>query len=341
MKISIILPVYNVEAYLYKCLDSLKFCLKHGHQLIIVNDGSTDESERIISDFLINHPKVIYVKQVNAGLSAARNVGLSYAKGDYIWFIDSDDYIDESETLKLFLELNNEKPDIMLFGRVEEFPRRKYIAPPKLTYSEYKSGQDYFITSINNGSFRTNVWDKIFSKSLLDQYKLKFEEGLIYEDMLFCLKSFMYSGKVCSRPFYPYHYIHYNPQSIGKQIRLKDLDVAEFINKAYDFITSNKFTIDHTSKEFNILIYKWVTNCIMHKYAFLSLHNNDAKFIFNTILHNKVFVHSVNYCSFNNVGIFNRTSALLLRVNPFLYKIALKLALIFRNYQDKIHWKRI
>lgn len=79
----------------------------------------------------------------------------------------------------------------------------------------------------------------------------------------------------------------------------------------------------------------------MHKYAFLSLHNNDAKFIFNTILHNKVFVHSVNYCSFNNVGIFNRTSALLLRVNPFLYKIALKLALIFRNYQDKIHWKRI
>lgn len=74
MKISIILPVYNVEAYLYKCLDSLKFCLKHGHQLIIVNDGSTDESERIISDFLTNHPKVIYVKQVNAGLSAARNV---------------------------------------------------------------------------------------------------------------------------------------------------------------------------------------------------------------------------------------------------------------------------
>jgi glycosyltransferase involved in cell wall biosynthesis len=104
-RISIIVPVYNTEKYLKKCLDSLVNQSLKDIEIIIINDGSTDNSQNIIDEYKNKYPKLIksYIKE-NGGLSDARNFGLAKAKGEYIGFVDSDDYVD----YKLFELLNNE-----------------------------------------------------------------------------------------------------------------------------------------------------------------------------------------------------------------------------------------
>lgn len=327
--ISLIIPIYNVELYLSRCLKSIEFVISLGYEVILVNDGSTDSSQNIINSFISKHKSIIYVYQNNRGLSSARNTGLKYATGEYIWFIDSDDYINEKEFLKIINEININKdlPDVFVFGRVEEHSSNTIRMPQRLKRVDYSNGYDYFIESINNGNFRTNVWDKIFRKSLINNYSIEFIEGLLYEDMLFCLIIFMYSGKVSVIPSYPYHYVLYNSSSITKQIRIKDLDVIIFIEKAFIFIKDGNFPISTGSKEFKLLIFKWVSSCLMNKYAYLSLYNAKAKYIINKVLENKIFIDSVKYCSQNKVGLREKLFSKLLLLSPFIYKITLQIAL--------------
>ena len=163
MVISIILPVYNVDRYLGRCLNSIQPYIDAGHQIIIVNDGSTDDSQEIIDSFCLSNPNVISVRQDNKGLSAARNKGLQYASGSYVWFIDSDDYV--SDITSNLQSLLASSPDILVFGRVEEYNSWKVQIPCNIEDIHYNIGKDYLKASIDTGSFRTNVWDKIFKKS--------------------------------------------------------------------------------------------------------------------------------------------------------------------------------
>ena len=95
VKVSIIIPVYNVEKYISKCLDTLVNQTLEEIELIVVNDGSTDESENIIMKYKEKYPdKILYLKKNNGGLSDARNYGVNYAKGEFIAFLDSDDYVE-------------------------------------------------------------------------------------------------------------------------------------------------------------------------------------------------------------------------------------------------------
>ena len=105
MKVSIIVPVYNVEPYLNKCLDSLVKQTLEDIEIIIVNDNSPDNSEQIILEYKEKYPdKIVYIKKENGGVSSARNAGLEVARGEYIGFLDGDDYVslDMFKTLKKF-----------------------------------------------------------------------------------------------------------------------------------------------------------------------------------------------------------------------------------------------
>lgn len=336
--ISFIIPVYNVEAYLIRCLDSIvPHILSENNEIIIVNDGSTDLSQTIIDDFVLSHPSVISIYQPNAGLSAARNTGLKYATGKYVCFIDSDDFIDSKELFLLLDALNNESsPDIVVYGRVEEYGGWNIKMPYNFSSHLYLNGQDYFKESIINGTFRTNVWDKLFRKKFIDDYGLRFVEGLLYEDMYFCLMAFMYSKAVLVLPYYPYHYVHYNTSSITSLIRKKDLDVLKFIHLAYDFILSGNFTVSTHTKEFQVLIYNWVSSCLMNKYAYLSLRNKKAQEIFKAVISDDIFMSAVEYCSKSSVGIRQKFFSILLLHSPTTYKIVLHIALKTKVLKNKL-----
>lgn len=325
MIISIILPVFNVDRYLGRCLNSIQPYINAGHQVVIVNDGSTDGSQEIIDSFCVSNPGVISVKQDNKGLSAARNKGLQYATGSYVWFIDSDDYVSDftSSLPSLLVSL----PDILTFGRIEEHNTWHVQIPQNIEEAHYNTGKDYLIESIDNGSFRTNVWDKIFKKSLLDTYDLKFIEGMLYEDMFFSVCAFMQAQSVLTTRLYPYHYIHYNTGSITKTVRKKDLDVLKFVQLLDNFMDSQSPDLNNTSKEYYKLMFNWVSSCLLNKYSWLSLYNNQAQEIFLETTSNTIFMRSVEYCASHNIGIRQKLFANLLLKSPILYKIVLSLAL--------------
>ena len=335
MKISIIIPVYNTEQYLWRCLESVEFLINQGHEIIIVNDGSTDGSENICISFLIKHPEIKYVKQKNAGLSAARNAGLACASGDYVWFIDSDDYVNEIATANIFKLIQEKESDIICFGRVEDYRDYQAKNPKSLENKVYSTGQEYFQESIMKGSFRTNAWDKIFKRSLIDKFNLRFFEGLLYEDMLFCLQAFMYAESVVTIKAYPYCYNLSNVSSITKRIRRKDLDVLTFIHLASDFIRGGQFKVKYESQEFQLLIFNWVSSCLMHKYAYLSFSEPEADYIVNMVMQDNIFNYAVDYCIVHNVGLRQRFFAKLLKFSPYWYKIILHNALELKKYINR------
>lgn len=333
-QISLILPVCNVERYLARCLLSVQPYIDAGHQVIIVNDGSTDHSQGIIDQFCRDNPSVISIIQDNRGPSAARNNGLKYATGTYIWFIDSDDYI-ENITSKLELILE-EDHDIVVFGRVEEYGVWSIHRPSHIVDAKYDMGKDYLKASICNDSFRTECWDKIFKKSLLDTNDLRFVEGMLYEDMLFSVCAFMKAQSVLVTRLYPYHYIHYNSSSITKTIRQKDIDVLEFIRLLDDFMASQSSDFNNTTKEYHKLIFNWVSSCLLNKYSWISLYNQQAQDIFMQTISDPIFKRSVEYCSMKNVGLRQKVFATLLLKSPILYKIILHVALHLQRIKLRI-----
>lgn len=339
-KLSIIVPVYNVALYLDRCLHSIEPLIQRGHEIIIVNDGSTDNSKHIIDKYCSKYPEIIYIYQENQGLSAARNSGLKYASGNYIWFIDSDDYLDLYNyfILEDAISSNN---DIIVFGRVEVYKEGNISVPTKLTKTKYRTGIEYFCENIQKGTFRTNVWDKIISSKLIKDYDLRFENGLLYEDMLFSLMMFMYAENVEVLPIFPYHYICNNNSSITKQIREKDLDVLIFVEKANAFMKSQKSSFNDNAWEFQLLIFNWVSSCLLNKYVYLSFNDDKARKIFDEAIRNEYFRKSIAFCLKHKVGFRRRFFAYLLTYSTTLYKIVLLLSLQVQKVLRIIKAKKI
>ena len=179
MKISVIVPVYKVEKYIEKCIQSLLDQSYTNFEALIVDDGSPDQSIAIAKQLVGEDPRFIFLEKGNGGLSSARNMGLDYATGDYIAFLDSDDFID----IHCFREcsnaiLKNENTDILLFGYIEvqedSYKKIGSFMPDLEGY--YKKKDILFIEDTINYS----VWNKLYKNELFKN--LRFVEGIIYED---------------------------------------------------------------------------------------------------------------------------------------------------------------
>ena len=186
-KLSIIVPVYNVEKYLDKCLERILNSTYKDFELIVINDGTKDNSEQIITKYLENEEykdKITYISKENSGLSDTRNLGMSKAKGEYIAFVDSDDYI-ETNMYELMMNKALEKNYDIVVSDVklvyEDSDKEKIIS------SAYE--KDLFNKAEIKQTMLTYypvVWNKIYKKSLLDG--IEFSKGVWYEDMEFNLK---------------------------------------------------------------------------------------------------------------------------------------------------------
>ena len=179
-KISVIIPVYNVEEYLEQCLDSIINQTFKDLEIICVNDGSTDKSLCILEKYAQKDNRIKIINQTNQGLSAARNTGIENATGEYISFVDSDDYIKNNlyETLLKYL------PSELICFNAEAFG--DFPIPDKLNkYLKYKYNGVKNIT--DKVIFNTNVyaWNKLFKTEIIQKYKIKFPEGLYFEDFVF------------------------------------------------------------------------------------------------------------------------------------------------------------
>ena len=179
-KVSVIVPIYNVEEYLPKCLESLEEQTLKDIEVILVNDGSTDSSSNIAKEWAKKQKKVkaIYLEKSNGGLSDARNYGLKYATGDFIAFLDSDDYVEKTIYEKMYNKAISEDADFVECDFVWEYPEKQRI-DKKI---EYKNKLEML------AFVRVVAWNKLIKRNLIYENNLEFPKGLRYEDVEFTYK---------------------------------------------------------------------------------------------------------------------------------------------------------
>lgn len=211
MELSIIVPIYNVEDYLEECLKSLYNIKNIKLEIILVNDGSKDNSFKIMEKFKEIYPeKTVLINKENGGLSSARNAGMKAAVGEYISFIDSDDFIDVDEFEKFFKEGQKNKLDVMV-GNM------RYYTPEKTGDSLFRSnivknsgivnGIDFFWNLFQKPKcFREEVVDDIYKREFLVKNNIWFNENIVHEDSEFTPLVYLKAEKVkyIDRAFYFY-----------------------------------------------------------------------------------------------------------------------------------------
>lgn len=176
-KVTIIIPIYNAKNYLNKCLDSITNQSLQDLQVILVNDGSTDSSEQIIDEYIAKYPNLFEkLNKENGGQATARNLGIKYAKGEYVIFIDSDDYIEPSMIEELYTSANKNNADIAICDYYE------------ITNDENKEHKKALIKYsdniiINYILSNPSPWNKLIKLDLIKNNSILFLEKHIYEDL--------------------------------------------------------------------------------------------------------------------------------------------------------------
>ena len=197
MKFSIIIPVYNVEDYLHQCLDSVLCQDFSDWEVVCVNDGSTDGSAAILEDYVAKDARFRLVTQPNGGLSAARNAGLDAAQGEYILFLDSDDWLVENALMVLSTNLSGE--DMLCFSGRRFFEKTHGFNPSDLLKNgDYQSGMDYYNENAllpRDFAFVCVVL-RAYRRTFLMDNGLRFKEGILHEDNLFTPLACYYAKEV-------------------------------------------------------------------------------------------------------------------------------------------------
>lgn len=205
MKLSIIVPVYQVEAHIDECITSILDQTFRDFELILVDDGSLDRCPAICDVYAQKDSRIRVIHQKNQGLSAARNTGLQAARGDYIGFVDSDDFIEASMYEKLLDNLEREKADISVCGRYKVWGDKKIQEQKSNVYKVMDSAQALALMNTNVlGYFDVAAWDKIYKRSCFKG--IEFPEGKLCEDWFVMYKLFFNAHRIVydSMPLYNY-----------------------------------------------------------------------------------------------------------------------------------------
>lgn len=206
MKFSIIVPVYNVEKYLDKCLKSILNQTYDNYEVVIVNDGSPDDSQNIIDKYVKNDKRFIGYKKGNGGLSSARNYGLEKITGDYILFVDSDDYLENELLEKLNLSLTKNKVDLIRFEcNVVDEKGNILFKPSSSSYTN--TDVEKVINELVAKEYFEPVWSYCYSSSFFKKNNFKFEIGRIHEDYGIMLLVLYYANRITSLDYYGYNYV--------------------------------------------------------------------------------------------------------------------------------------
>lgn len=252
MELSIIIPIYNVENYLQQCLES---CLKQNidvskYEIIIVNDGSTDKSFDIakLYESLSN---VRIISQKNSGLSAARNAGLIISRGEYVWFVDSDDWIEVGILEYILREISLSKPDCLRLNYRKVTDDGKIIKDYILSercYESCQGGMDFLQKELG---FSFYAWSFVFKRCFLQKYSFLFTEGLIFEDLELIPRILRKAKCVKGLPPMAYNY-RQRKGSIVNTVNERMLDSVCGILESYrNYVTSIK---DERERAYFILL---------------------------------------------------------------------------------------
>ena len=239
--ISIIVPIYNAERFIKKCIDSLLNQTKQELEFILINDGSTDNTESIIKKY--TDKRIKYFKNKNQGIGKTRNFGISKAKGKYLMFIDSDDYIAENACEELYLKAKTSKADIVVcdFYKVYDNKKIEEIKLPSFKTTSLKDNPNILI------DINLAPWNKLYKTSLIKENNIKFVEGIKYEDAPFVAEALDKSNKIAKLDkCLNYYVIHGNSETTVRDERV--FDILKIVDLIRTYFKDKKYTKEVVDK---------------------------------------------------------------------------------------------
>ena len=224
-QLSVIVPVYNVEEYICDCVESIyrQGLSEEVFEVILVNDGTQDQSFAKIDNVIRSHSNILVVEQDNQGLSVARNTGLQSASGQYVLFLDSDDLLIDSMLKKILDKAVNSSSDLVVANFVKMTNDEIACGSIMLKTGEpieYKTGKDLFLQSFNPQ--QCYVWRTLYKKEFLDRNNLRFIPDIFFEDVPFTVGCYLTANKCILFPHVFYIY-RQRPNSIVSSINMKKL----------------------------------------------------------------------------------------------------------------------
>lgn len=271
MKVSVIIPVYNTEKYLRKCIDSVLNQTMLDYEIIIVNDGSTDNSVKIVQEYIKKNNNIHLINQKNKGQAAARNAGIKEASGEYLYFLDSDDMI-KSNLLKICTEeMDKNKLDIICFGHTYLY--EKNFTSNSLCSDEYVNtwiaeneildGKKFLEREISTKRISPSTCRQMYRRKFVLDNQLFYIEGHFYEDIELFVRGFMKAKRVknLQRPLYIWRK---REESTTANLNIKLLNSLDFIinelfklfqkgymNNKNEIITAKRFLLHHLQMLFD------------------------------------------------------------------------------------------
>lgn len=222
-KVSLIVPIYNSQNYLEKCIKSLISQTLKDIQIILINDGSTDNSEKIIKSF--DDERIVYISKNNEGIGKTRNLGIDKATGEFLAFVDSDDYLNEHFCEYMYQKAVNDDCDLVVCDFFED--RNTLVG---IKFKDFKDTNlretPELINYINLGPC-----NKLYKKSLFDDKNNRFEENLKYEDAPFVVKMLVSANRIGKvNDYLTYYVIHSNSETTIRDKRMYDiLEITDII----------------------------------------------------------------------------------------------------------------
>lgn len=222
-KVSLIVPIYNSQNYLEKCIKSLISQTLKDIQIILINDGSTDNSEKIIKSF--DDKRIVYISKNNEGIGKTRNLGIDKATGEFLAFVDSDDYLNEHFCEYMYQKAVNDDCDLVVCDFFED--RNTLVG---IKFKDFKDTNlretPELINYINLGPC-----NKLYKKSLFDDKNNRFEENLKYEDAPFVVKMLVSANRIGKvNDYLTYYVIHSNSETTIRDKRMYDiLEITDII----------------------------------------------------------------------------------------------------------------
>lgn len=227
--ISVIIPVYNGELYIERCLLSVINQTYPNLELIVINDGSNDSTFNILSQYTKKHENIILAShKKNRGVSHARNHGLSLARGDYISFVDSDDMLLNTFYDEMLLNMQDMQSDIVQCGRIEIRHTKNGLIENKVASNKLKfiqKHEDHYVKF--GGVF---VWDKLFKRDIIEKFNLRFDENIKFaEDFLFLFNYKMHTSKMS----FVHKYLYYYTENRNDSARNSNNNMMDIVKVMY------------------------------------------------------------------------------------------------------------
>lgn len=231
-EISVIVPVYKVEPYIHKCVDSILTQTFTDYELILVDDGSPDTCGNICDEYAQKDARIHVIHKENGGLSDARNAGMKITCGEYVIFIDSDDYIDADMLSYLYENLKKADADMATCGIYEVYADRieKQEEEPDFVCS----GEEAFRCILRGHTIRGEIWNKLIKRSCISD--LEFPKGKLYEDIFYTVDMMQRIKTVAVGTKPKYYYLHRSDSITGKAYRPKLFDIIDGYTKNYQVV---------------------------------------------------------------------------------------------------------